>query len=54
MGISILGHDEVWNRLPDSAVHILDASILARYLPAEIPAASAIAPGKSKYNDRVR
>jgi uncharacterized protein (DUF2147 family) len=54
MGISILGHDEVWNRLPDSAVHILDASILARYLPAEIPAASAISPGKSKYNDRVR
>jgi uncharacterized protein (DUF2147 family) len=54
VGISILGHDEVWNRLPDGAVHILDASILARYLPAEIPAALAISPGKSKYNDRVR
>ena len=48
MGISILGHDEVWNRLPDSAVHVLDASILARYLPAEIPATSAVSPGKSK------
>jgi len=31
VGISILGHDEVWNRLPDSVVDILDASILGRY-----------------------
>ena len=54
MGISILGHDEVWNRLPDSVVDILDASILARYLPAAIPATSAASPAKSKYNDRVR
>jgi Uncharacterized protein conserved in bacteria (DUF2147) len=54
MGISILGHDEVWNRLPDSVVDILDASILARYLPATIPATSAASPAKSKYNDRVR
>jgi uncharacterized protein (DUF2147 family) len=54
MGISILGHDEVWNRLPDSVVDILDASILARYLPAATPAASAASAGKSKYNDRMR
>jgi uncharacterized protein (DUF2147 family) len=54
VGISILGHDEVWNRLPDSVVDILDASILARYLPAAIPATSAASPAKSKYNDRVR
>jgi uncharacterized protein (DUF2147 family) len=54
MGISILGHDEVWNRLPDSVVDILDASILARYLPGAIPATSAASPAKSKYNDRVR
>jgi uncharacterized protein (DUF2147 family) len=57
MGISILGHNEVWNRLPDSVVDILDASILARYLPAAIPATSAASPAKSKYseyNDRVR
>jgi hypothetical protein len=51
MGISILGHDEVWTRLPDSVVDILDASILARYLPGAIPAASS---AKSKYDDRVR
>jgi uncharacterized protein (DUF2147 family) len=54
MGISILGHDEVWNRLPDSVVDILDASIIAKYLPAAIPATSADSPAKSKYNDRVR
>jgi hypothetical protein len=54
MGISILGHDEVWNRLPDSVVDILDASILARYLPTALPATSAASPAKSKYNDRVR
>ena len=54
IGISIVGRDEVWNRLPDSAVHTLDPSLLARYLPAAIPATSAASPGKSKYNDRVR
>jgi hypothetical protein len=41
MGISILGHDEIWNRLPASAVHMLDASVRARYVPAEIPAISS-------------
>jgi uncharacterized protein (DUF2147 family) len=54
IGISILRHDEVWNRLPDSVIDILDASILAKYLPAAIPATSAASPGKSKYNDRMR
>src|SRR6267142_2415647 len=53
VGISILGHDEVWNRLPDSVVDILDASILARYLPAAIPATSTASRGKCKYDDRV-
>jgi uncharacterized protein (DUF2147 family) len=53
MGISILGRDEVWNRLPDSVVDILDASILARYLPAALPATSAASPAKCKLNDRV-
>jgi uncharacterized protein (DUF2147 family) len=54
MGISILGHDEVWNRLPDSVVDVLDASIIARYLPGAIPATSVASPAKSKSNDRVR
>ncbi len=54
VGISILGRDEVWNRLPDSVVDILDASILAKYLPAAIPATSAVSPEKSRFNDRGR
>jgi hypothetical protein len=53
MGISILGHDEIWYRLPDSAIDVLDASILAKYLPDAIPATSTASPAKSKYNDRV-
>jgi uncharacterized protein (DUF2147 family) len=53
VGISIFGHDEVWNRLPDSVVDVLDAAIRARYLSAAIPATSAASPAKSKYNDRV-
>ena len=48
VGISILGHDEVWNRLPDSVVDLLDASILARYLPAAISATSTASRGRSK------
>jgi hypothetical protein len=47
-GISILGRDEVWNRLPDSAVDILDASIRARYLPPATAATSAALQAKSK------
>src|ERR1700736_385238 len=54
MGISILGHDEVWNRLPDSVVDLLDASLLARYLPAAIPATSTASPGRSKCIPRQR
>jgi Uncharacterized protein conserved in bacteria (DUF2147) len=54
MGISMLGRDEVWNRLPDTVVEILDASIRARYLPAALPATSTTSPAKSKYSDRVR
>jgi uncharacterized protein (DUF2147 family) len=47
MGISILGHDEIWYRLPDSAVDVLDASILAKYVHGAIPASSAASPAKS-------
>jgi hypothetical protein len=54
IGLLIFGQDEVWNRLPGSAIHSLDASVLAKYLPAAIPATSAVSPRQSKYNDRVR
>src|SRR5712671_1734777 len=33
-GISLLGKDETWSRLPDTAMAQLDPAIVAKYLPA--------------------
>jgi hypothetical protein len=40
--------DEVWERLPDTAIAQLDRSVVAKYLPAHAPAASAKRPDKAK------
>ena len=39
IGISLLGRDETWTRLPDSTIAQIDPAIVARYLPAQ-PAAT--------------
>src|SRR3982074_803206 len=41
MGISLFGKDEIWFRLPDTAMASLDPGVVATYLPAQAAAAAA-------------
>ena len=54
MGISLFGKDEIWFRLPDTAIAQLDPSVVAKYLPAQaaamkppVAAKSPVAPKKA-------
>ena len=48
LGISLLGKDETWTRLPDANIAQVDPAIVAKYLPAQAAATKPATPATKK------
>jgi hypothetical protein len=46
--VPMLGKDEVWHRLPDSEFASVDPTIIAKYLPGQVPATKPPSTGTKK------